>query len=975
MKIAEISPRATYTWTGVSLFDIPFPFYRLDSIAITIGEGGISGKEEELIYAIDYTITGVAASSLDSPIAFIRGSAQLTASGIAKASSMTVLTIHRNTAIEQQYGYTELDSFPAASHENALGRAIVILQEQAERQGRTLVTPITSDELIQYSDLVGIRDAALTATAEAIVAAESAGNKAQQAIDASQEATSTAGVLTEKVDTALGSLEGIQSEIQGMLDNLGSEGVVVLAATQTEMDDGVRTNVYASPSTIRGSLAPITDTTSVTKLETPAGAQAKVVRINAEITSKMSDLSYDVYTTINSVTNNVAAIKVDIANIIAGMQTAGVDPIILTSSGSWTPPSTGVYMINMIGGGGGGGGCYYSNTYAGVGSVTLNGGGGGSGGSNTFFVNFTDKATHTYVIGHGGGQSQSGNVYSGDGGGATYMTVGMTSFGVGGGGGGGTGSFTRGSSGSFNNRRNGGGGGAGGATTYGAGTGYSGGGAGNFGGGGGAGGGHYGPAGGEVVPGELATTVNVVAYNGGNMAFSAGGISGSNGRVGGACVLGQNVFHGLHYGTGSAGNTITVSGITTAYAGHETSGNPGIIFIYFMGGSAGGGTDTALASQVASLVADVTTTKAKVDTLAVNVSTISTKTDRTVADLTTTNSTIAKLSTDLVTLQTKVAQLTGDSSAITELETQIISIKEDIVNLQRYAEDTQGIMIPSIERDVAALVLRVTTLEQKDNGEVINLGTRLTTAESNISDLGHRVTTIESSGGSGAVDLTAVENRLTAVETRVGTVEGATGLLEAKLASTDINVGFLQTDVNAIQSDMPAIKSDISTMQTAVASKVNTSVFNAAQQIMYVYDKKGSDGGTFTAGAWRTRDLNTVGINTITGASLANNQVTLPAGTYFIEGSAPARNVSNHNSRLYNITTAASMATGQNQVAIDWSYTTNSSVVKAHVILTTTSVIELQHQCQVTFETYGFGSWTGFGDSEIYSMLTIRRIS
>ena len=59
---------------------------------------------------------------------------------------------------------------------------------------------------------------------------------------------------------------------------------------------------------------------------------------------------------------------------------------------------------------------------------------------------------------------------------------------------------------------------------------------------------------------------------------------------------------------------------------------------------------------------------------------------------------------------------------------------------------------------------------------------------------------------------------------------------------------------------------------------------------LHIQDQKpqGTNGGTFTSGAWRTRDLNTVLTNTITGASLADNQITLPAGKYYVEASAPA---------------------------------------------------------------------------------------
>ena len=59
---------------------------------------------------------------------------------------------------------------------------------------------------------------------------------------------------------------------------------------------------------------------------------------------------------------------------------------------------------------------------------------------------------------------------------------------------------------------------------------------------------------------------------------------------------------------------------------------------------------------------------------------------------------------------------------------------------------------------------------------------------------------------------------------------------------------------------------------------------------LHIQDQKpqGTHGGTFTSGAWRTRDLNTVLTNTITGASLATNQITLPAGKYYVEADVPS---------------------------------------------------------------------------------------
>lgn len=160
----------------------------------------------------------------------------------------------------------------------------------------------------------------------------------------------------------------------------------------------------------------------------------------------------------------------------------------------------------------------------------------------------------------------------------------------------------------------------------------------------------------------------------------------------------------------------------------------------------------------------------------------------------------------------------------------------------------------------------------------------------------------------------------------------------------------------------------------AASIAVLQAAFNTSQQIMHVYDKKSANGGTFTSGAWRTRDLNTIGINTINGASLASNQITLPAGAYFIQATAPAQGVSGHQARLFNVTTSTTLAYGQNHFSVDYAYTSSASTISAHVTLSTSTVIELQHQCQVTMADFGFGTWVGFGD-DIFSMLTVRRIS
>lgn len=86
---------------------------------------------------------------------------------------------------------------------------------------------------------------------------------------------------------------------------------------------------------------------------------------------------------------------------------------------------------------------------------------------------------------------------------------------------------------------------------------------------------------------------------------------------------------------------------------------------------------------------------------------------------------------------------------------------------------------------------------------------------------------------------------------------------------------------------------------------------------MLVVDEKaaGTDGGNSTSGSWMTRTLNTVKFNTISGASLSRNQVTLPAGTYKITASAPVYQALQHIIRVYNVTDSATAISGLSDYA------------------------------------------------------------
>ena len=151
---------------------------------------------------------------------------------------------------------------------------------------------------------------------------------------------------------------------------------------------------------------------------------------------------------------------------------------------------------------------------------------------------------------------------------------------------------------------------------------------------------------------------------------------------------------------------------------------------------------------------------------------------------------------------------------------------------------------------------------------------------------------------------------------------------------------------------------------------------SSALQVFSLHDAKssGTDAGTFTSGGWRTRTLNTTVQNTITSASLSSSQVTLPAGTYFLQASAPSFQTSSNNLRWYNITDSSQVAVGTNSYGL---YTTDfmmNASLSCTFTIAASKVFELQHYGAVTKNTSGFGVGGGLGYSEIYAQITLVKV-
>jgi len=116
----------------------------------------------------------------------------------------------------------------------------------------------------------------------------------------------------------------------------------------------------------------------------------------------------------------------------------------------------------------------------------------------------------------------------------------------------------------------------------------------------------------------------------------------------------------------------------------------------------------------------------------------------------------------------------------------------------------------------------------------------------------------------------------------------------------------------------------------------------------------GVNSGTFTAGAWVTHDMNTI-VQPQEWLSLANNQLTLDLGTYYIFAATQGRQVNRHNCRLYNVTAQVELVRGMASYATDDFPVPTLSLLIGRFSVNVGDALELQAVCEVTKSLAGFG--------------------
>jgi hypothetical protein len=172
----------------------------------------------------------------------------------------------------------------------------------------------------------------------------------------------------------------------------------------------------------------------------------------------------------------------------------------------------------------------------------------------------------------------------------------------------------------------------------------------------------------------------------------------------------------------------------------------------------------------------------------------------------------------------------------------------------------------------------------------------------------------------------------------------------------------------------------ILTADSTAATGLKWATLAAATRTYAVFrDEKSATtaGGSFTSGAWRTRDINSTQINNITSASIASNQITLPAGTYYVWATTPAYGVYRYSGRLQNITDSTTTLISTTGFPNANSPHVVNIFITGQFTIASSKTFEVQNRCSDTKNGDGFGTaGEQMGDTQnsVYSVISIEKI-
>ena len=204
------------------------------------------------------------------------------------------------------------------------------------------------------------------------------------------------------------------------------------------------------------------------------------------------------------------------------------------------------------------------------------------------------------------------------------------------------------------------------------------------------------------------------------------------------------------------------------------------------------------------------------------------------------------------------------------------------------------------------------------------------------------------------------------------------------MPDADVDLGSLALKSNVLELDNTNPFTPDADYEPATKKYVDDSVSGVSgvlsvDNFLHIQEQQtaGTSGGSTVAITWTKRPINTVVTNTITGASLASNQITLPAGTYYVEARSPGHKVGRYTSRIYNTTDAITELSGSSELSQNGDNCTTSSSILGVFTIAASKVLEFQYSAQIAVATVGLGYEVGsvitipyeiFGDIKIWKV-------
>lgn len=220
-----------------------------------------------------------------------------------------------------------------------------------------------------------------------------------------------------------------------------------------------------------------------------------------------------------------------------------------------------------------------------------------------------------------------------------------------------------------------------------------------------------------------------------------------------------------------------------------------------------------------------------------------------------------------------------------------------------------------------------------------------------------------------------IDTEILIVTAVAGSVFTVTRAGESTAAAGHSNGATVTAILTAAQ--LTALLASGGPLGTPSSGTLNSAILGSGAAYLQYREQQAQNtsGGTFTSGAWRTRVLNTE-VSDVGGyGTLASNQITLAAGTYYIRATTPAFAVEVHQTRLQNVTDGSTVLTGTpgytasgvGAVAVTHSFVSGIFTIAA------SKALELQHQCSSTKTTNGFGVAANF-TTEVYTVVELWKI-